>query len=85
MKLRGRKVPSTFDYFIPLSDVGKFHPSATQIRSRFNIIIKSTEEQKWSVEKKRHYLQRICDIEHSSFSMFLSTGGMAKEASELFL
>ena len=37
-------------------------------------------------EKKRQYLQCICDVEHSSFSplVFSSTGGMAKEASVFY-
>ena len=37
-------------------------------------------------EKKRQYNQRICEVEHGSFSplVFSSTGGMAKEATVFY-
>ena len=60
-------------------DVRVFNPYATSNRqSSLSSTYRSHEK-----EKKRLYLQRIRDVEHSSFSplVFSSTGGMAKEAS----
>ena len=63
-------------------DVRVFNPYA--ISNRQTSL--STTYRSHEREKKRHYLQRIRDVEQSSFSplVFSSTGGMAKEASAFY-
>ena len=63
-------------------DVRVFNPYAISNRQSSLSTTYRTHER----EKKRQYLQRIRDVEHSSFSplVFSSTGGMAKEASVFY-
>ena len=59
-----------------------FNPLAPSYRS----LSRNTAYLKQEKEKKRHYRDRIREVEHGSFSplVFSVTGGMAKEASVFY-